>query len=387
LLFDSEGTTPGSEFNRTEIGNALSGQISTGIRYSVTLNTDLRYVAVPIRHGSEILGALRLSVPETDVQEDVRSLVMALLSVLVLVLLAAMFAAWGLARALSRPLGRLVEGAERVGEDSSARVGDVNGPPEIQAVAHALDETAAKLDGIIGRSSAVAADASHHLRTPLAAMRLRLEAIGDANHDAWIADQADAATTELDRLTRRIDQILTLATAEVQMSPVLVDVGESVHLRTMSWEALATDRGLDLHCKFESARVLARPGDVERILDELVGNSLSYARTSVRIEVLRDESDVHLIVSDDGPGIPIAERMAVFERFYRGSQSMPGGTGLGLSLVYEAVTAIGGTVIIEDNGLSMAAPQTYHPQTDDPAAGAKPAGTTVHVTWPSQPQN
>lgn len=376
VVYDSEGDPPGSPFSRTELTNALAGQIATGIRYSVTLNTDLRYVAVPVRHGGEILGGLRLSVPETDVQEDVRSLVFALISVLVLVLLAAMFAAWGLARALSRPLARLVDGAERVGEDSSARVGDVHGPREIQAVADALDETAAKLDGVIGRSRAVAADASHHLRTPLAAMRLRLEAIADTGQEPWITEQADAAITELDRLARRIDQILALATAEVEVSAIVIDVGESVHLRTMSWEALATDRNLNLRCQFESARIMARPGDVERILDELVGNALSYARTEVGIEVYCNDSEVHLVVSDDGPGIPPAEHQAVFDRFYRGSQSMPGGTGLGLSLVWEAVTATGGTVRIDDNASDNT--------TDDaePRGDEQPSGTTVHVRWP-----
>lgn len=359
VLVDSEGAPIGSSFQRPEIAGAMAGSITSGIRYSVTLNTDLRYVSVPIRNGTKVLGVVRLSVPETDVQEDVRALVYALVTILALVLVAAILSSWGLARALSRPLGRLVEGAARVGEDPSARVGHINAPREVQDVADALDETAEKLDELLGRSRAVAAEASHHLRTPLAAMRLRLENIADTADDTDIAAQAEAALVEIDRLTRRIDQVLAIASTATT-EHIVVDVGDSAHLRAMAWRGLSSDRGVGLACDSVAAPVLAPVGEVERILDELIGNALGYARTHVHITVENERSVVRLTVQDDGPGIPKEERISVFDRFQRGSQSIPGGTGLGLALVHQAVTATGGTVRIADD-----------------AGGAR-----IEVTWP-----
>lgn len=361
VLLDSEGAAAGTTFQRAEMTGALAGSISSGIRYSATLATDLRYVAVPIHNGKTVLGAVRLSVQETEVQQDVRVLVIALISVLGVVLVAAVLAAWGLARALSRPLARLTEGAERVGEDPAARVGDVRGPQEIQNVANALDETAGKLDAMLDRSRAVAADASHHLRTPLAAMRLRLETIADTAANPDTAGQAEAAILEVDRLTRRVDQVLAIATAETAAEPIVVDVGESAHVRALDWEGLASNRGVELLCTYTEAPVLAHIGEVDRILDELVGNGLDYARSSLTIAVAHEAGRVRLTVHDDGPGIPLDEREEVFSRFRRGSQSIPGGTGLGLALVRQAASASNGTVRILDSNV----------------------GACFEVTWPS----
>ncbi|NQU36554.1 MAG: HAMP domain-containing protein [Actinobacteria bacterium] len=350
VLIDSEGAPVGSSFDRPELASALAGSTTSGIRYSRTLATDLRYVTIPIRNGPQVVGALRLSVTETDIQDDVRALTYVLTTILALVLITAIFASWAVARGLSRPLGRLALAASRVGEDPAARVGDIRGPSEIQEVADALDETAAKLDAMLARSRSVAADASHHLRTPLAAMRLRLETIVDTSHDIECARQAEATIGEVDRLTRRIDQVIAIATAETSPERIQVDVGETAQRRIPDWHALAQARGIDLKCDAESAIVRAPLGEVERIIDELVGNALNYAHSSVQLNVRLTDmgSKVELMVRDDGPGIPLAEREAVFGRFHRGIDAIPGGTGLGLSLVAQAAESAGGSVQIVD---------------------------------------
>lgn len=359
VLIDSEGTPVGTTFSRQEMQRALGGSISAGVRYSTTLGTDLRYVAVPIRDGAKIQGVVRLSVSEAEIQRDVQALVLSLISVLVAVLLAAALAAWGLGRALSRPLARLADGAQRVGEDPAARVGDIKGPVEIQNVADALDDTAAKLDAMLDRSRAVAADASHHLRTPLAAMRLRLETIADTADDADVSDQAQAAMREVDRLTRRVDQVLALATADSAVVAVELDLGEVAHLRSLEWQDLAADRGIELSCDYEPALVRISVTDVERIFDELLGNALDYAESRVVIEVSVLDQQVRLVVSDDGPGVPKDERERVFDRFQRGGDSVPGGTGLGLALVRQAAAGAGGSVRIIDSDSGAAFEVTW----------------------------
>lgn len=212
---------------------------------------------------------------------------------------------------------------------------------------------------MLDRSRAVAADASHHLQT-LAAMRLRLEAIADTTHDADTAAQAEAATLEVDRLTRRVDQVLALATAETAAQNVIVDVGESAHTRTIDWKVLL--RRTASSC---SATTLPRPFVRPSVRSSESWTSwwatLDYADAEVQIHVTDDGQHVRLVVRDDGPGIPADERESVFTRFKRGSQPVPGGTGLGLALVRQAAIASGGDVQIVDS----------------------PVGACFEVSWPS----
>jgi signal transduction histidine kinase len=362
VVFDTEGANPGSNFTRPEMARAIAGQIAAGTRESATLGQQLNFVAVPIQHGEETIGALRLSMPASLVEAKVRQLELGLVAALVLVLLLAVITAWVVARVLSRPLRRLADGARRVGADPSSRVGDIAGPHEVQDIADALDETASRLQGSIERSQAVAEEASHHLRTPLAAMRLRIEAVADETEGQSQLD-AEAALTEVDRLTRRVDQVLAIATTEAGAVPVVADIGLVVDRDLAGWQAVASQRGIELLCTYESALVTESPGSVERTVDELLGNAFSYARSRVEVEVLSDGGFGILRVSDDGTGIPEDEQDSVFERFARGASARPGGTGLGLAMVREAVRAVGGDAHIRSSE----------------------AGTTVEVTWPLAP--
>ena len=134
----------------------------------------------------------------------------------------------------------------------------IKGPHEIQNVADALDETAAKLDTMLERSRSVAADASHHLRTPPCR---DAPAIGDdrghSRQRQHRDTKAEAALVEVDRLTRRVDQVLAIATAETEAETIVVDVGESAHLRALDWQGLASDRGVDLLCDYVTAPIRA----------------------------------------------------------------------------------------------------------------------------------
>ncbi len=354
---DPSVTTP-TGTTKAELSQALTGEIAAGTQ-QLTNGQAVRYVAVPVTHGQEIVGAVRLSLAESVIDSRVRRLELVLIGSLILVLLATLVASWAVAKVIARPLKRLVKGARKVGQDPTARVGDVSGPQEIQDVADALDETAAGLDVMLTRSRAVAADASHNLRTPLAAMRLRLENLAEVCPPEQVTE-VEEAIIEVDRLTRRVNQVLALATAESTPGAGASDVGEVVDRRTVNWQDLASSRGVDLLGDFVSAPVAAPAEDIDRIVDELVGNALTYAESQVRVQVACPDSRVVLTVADDGPGIPATEREAVFDRFRRGTQAAPGGTGLGLALVKQSAEHTGGEVRIED--------------TDQ--------GTTIAVEWP-----
>jgi two-component system sensor histidine kinase BaeS len=225
------------------------------------------------------------------------------------------------------------------------------GPAEVRAVAVALNGTAERLSEILRRTQRVAADASHHLRTPLTGVRLRLEAIEDVTDQPEVADEARAATVEVDRLTHRIEQVLELAKGDAGSLPLEEqDLGAIARQRAEAAAPVFGERGVMIEVDaVDEALVLAPRGSMARIVDELLGNALQYAREHVVVGVEVSTQTVVLTVADDGPGVPEGEREAVFERFRRGSAAAPGGTGLGLALVRETVTSAGGSVRVQDS--------------------------------------
>lgn len=348
LIFDTEvdpPTQPASEtglFSRPELDAALMGSIDSGVRESNTLDQPLTYASVPIRQDSDVVGALRLTMPENTVDARVAPLQWALFWLLLLVGAGALVVSWLIAKALGRPLEQLANGAREMGDDANYRIGHVTGPPEVQAVAEALDETAAKLAAAMGRSRAVAEEASHHLRTPLGALRLRVEALSDLS-EGEAHTEAESALVEIDRLNRRIEQILTMSRGPSSEAWEAIDVASALHAREPVYAENAVTAGLSLSVTTANCGlILAMPGTVERAVDELTSNAFTYAEKSVRIDVGCDDASVWVEVFDDGPGIPVAEREAVFDRFVRGSGAAAGGTGLGLAMLRESARSYGG---------------------------------------------
>ena len=214
LVADSDNSDLDRSFDRPEIDNALGGSLTSDVRYSQTLGTDLRYVAAPVVKGDAVVAAVRLSIAESAVQEAVRRTLTGLIVFIIAVVLGAGVIAWLLARSIAAPLKELAGVAQVLPDDLGQRADASTGPTEVREVAAALNTTAARLDDLVRHAQQVAADASHHLRTPLTGVRLRLEAIEDTAADPAIMAQAVAATAEVDRLSRRIDQVLALARAD-----------------------------------------------------------------------------------------------------------------------------------------------------------------------------
>ncbi len=172
LVADSDASGLDRLFTRPEIEEALGGRLASDVRPSTTLGTDLRYVAAPVVQQEAIAAAVRLSLPEDAVTSTVRR-TQGWLAVFVLAVVAvAALIGWLMARSLAAPLDRLADVAERLPDDLSLRARDDDGPPEVRSVARALNATAGRLAALIARSERVAAEASHHLRTPLTGVRL-----------------------------------------------------------------------------------------------------------------------------------------------------------------------------------------------------------------------
>jgi signal transduction histidine kinase len=344
LVADSDDSGLDRFFQRPEIQDALAGRLASDVRYSQTLGTDLRYVAAPIVQNYEIVAAVRLSLSESDAYAQARMAQYWLVLFVASVLAAAAFVAWLLSRSIARPVIALTEVVAELSTDLGARADAKSGPAEIKRAADALNKTASRLEGIVARTSRVAADASHHLRTPLTGIRLRLEAISDLSERDDVRTDADAAIEEVDRLGHRIDQILALTRADSGVTPNISEsLGTIVADRILAAEVMANDQGIKIISELAQCSVLVPAGTSERIVDELLGNALDYATTSIHIQLSLVNGFAELSVRDDGPGLDAGTNQdLLFDRFYRGKSSVAGGSGLGLALVAESARACGG---------------------------------------------
>jgi signal transduction histidine kinase len=339
--------TPG----RPEIAQALRRQIVTGTRHSNALATDLIYVAVPITAPSgKVVGGLRITYPTSALDARVNRYWLLLAAIGGVVLAAATLIGLRFARTLTRPLAALEHAAAEVGEgDLTARAPEV-GPPEIRALAARFNETVARLDALLDSQQAFVADASHQLRTPLAALRLRLENLERDVQQAGRND-LDAALAEVERLARLVDSLLTLARADAAVPAAEpVDVAAVVAGRVEHWTPHAEAHGVALAASVPAGlRGLGTPGALEQVLDNLLSNAIAVAPegTTVRIEAGAGAGDIDLHVVDEGPGMTAEQRARAFDRFWRAGP--PGqGTGLGLAIVHRLVTADGGSIELRE---------------------------------------
>jgi signal transduction histidine kinase len=347
---DSDPPAPGRRdfSSRTEIRTALEGRVATGTRFSDTLGLRLLYVAVPVASGGVVHGAVRITHPTPELDRRVTRNWLLLGAVAVVVLAAATLASFLIARSVSRPLRRLRRSAAELAEGRlSIRADTTAGPLEVRAVAMTFNTMAERLETLLASQRAFVADASHQLRTPLTALRLRLENLeADVSGDA--AAGLAAAIDEADRLGRLVEGLLVLARTDgAPIEPVAVDADAVLRDRSAAWRPVAADRQVSLRLETApSPDVLVQPGAVEQVLDNLIANAVEVAPAG-SVVVLRsqragDSVEIHVI--DQGPGMAPQQREHAFDRFWRATASDHDGFGLGLAIVQRLVAATGGSV-------------------------------------------
>jgi signal transduction histidine kinase len=201
------------------------------------------------------------------------------------------------------------------------------------------------------------ADASHELRTPLAVVDAGLQVL--ARHpERPVAEQAEtlgAMRDEVGRMNRLVSGLLTLARVDAgaaEIAPVETDLDALVRGAVAGYAALAAAGGASVELG-ETTAGTARvdPDRIAELLGILVDNALVHGGPGVHVRVTaRRAGSIEIIVADDGPGIPPAERDRVLERFVRGDVARSGdGTGLGLSIARWIVDAHRGRLLLEDN--------------------------------------
>ena len=259
-----------------------------------------------------------------------------------------------LSRALTRKIGQLLTAIREVREGAYSHRAEVPGRDEIAQLAQEFNSLTDRLQTTENARRRFVSDASHELKTPLAAIRLLTDSILQTENidretaREFVTDIGQEAerlsriTEDLLRLTR-LDSDLLDAPETVEVAPVLEQV-----MRMMS--LLAQEKGTELTYRMEeNCRVSATKGEVHQVIYNLTDNAVKYSGKNgkVRVELRHEDHDVVLTVADNGPGIPEEDLPKVFERFYRVDKARSraaGGTGLGLSIVQDTVKKRGGTV-------------------------------------------
>ncbi|CAB4852472.1 unannotated protein [freshwater metagenome] len=358
----SDGSTGQDFTNRPEIVEALAGRAVSGERESQTLGDMLLFVAVPVRAGTNVLGAVRLSYPSSEVNTSVDERVRGLGVAALITLAAAGIIAVLVAATVTRRIRRLTDAAERIAVGDMDARADVTGGGEIGELAESFNTMADRVQDLVESQRGFAGDASHQLRTPLTALRLRLDLAAELMRiDDPATEQVDAARDEIDRLQRLVDGLLVLARADNRdQSTVLVDVSTIAAERVGTWQSLAGERDVRIELDAPGMAIArAVPHAVDQIIDNYLDNALDVVPhgSQILVSVRLDPAGVVLTVDDQGPGLAPADRERAFDRFWRGSQE-GSGSGLGLAVVASLAQASGGTVWLDTSpsgGLRAAA--------------------------------
>jgi signal transduction histidine kinase len=254
------------------------------------------------------------------------------------VAIAVAIGAFPVVRGLGRRLERLKAGVDRLGGgDLSARV-KVEGRDELAALAASFNRSAERIEALVAAHRLLLANASHELRTPLTRISVAASLLGDTA-DPRTRESLKRDVAELNEL---IEQILLASRLEAL--PTL-EQREPVDLLALAAEEASH---YDVEVDGEPVTVSGDRTLLRRLVRNLVENAQRYGGgTPIEVSVKREDGCAVLEVTDQGPGVPEAERQRIFEPFYRlaGASESGRGSGLGLALVLDIARRHGGDAV------------------------------------------
>jgi signal transduction histidine kinase len=307
--------------------------------------TPFRVASVRIEDGSNIY----LGLSEHDELHVLRNLRIRFLTLwFVIVLLGFVIVFYATRKMLGR-VREITEAASRIGQsDLSSRVPDTSGKDEIGHLARTLNRMLDRIENTVHQLHTITDSLAHDLRSPLTAVRGKLET---ALAGGVIEDHAESivsAIDELDRLTEFLNTSLDVAEAKadaLRLSLTDVDLDELLRDMIDLYEPSMSDKGLGVQIRSAgSVKVVADPGLLHRVIANLLDNELKHLPAScmVCVSLRSDKHMATLTVEDNGPGFDAEIGRHLFERRVRGRSSR--GHGLGLAFIEAVVRVHGGSV-------------------------------------------
>ena len=313
-----------AQINRAKAGQAFNRKVGKDV-----------VVYVPAVGGAGVT-VVRTVVAEDQLHRGVGRATAILAGLGLFLLLVSVAAADRLARRLSAPIRALAEGAEALHEGRLDTRSAERGPPEVIALATALNRLAVRIERLLVAERESVADLSHRLRTPVTALRLDTEAVTDP-------ELAERLREHVANLERTVDAVVRDARRPVRSNvSASCDVARVVQERVTFWSALADEQGRALKLVLPPipARAKIDALDLTDVVDVLIDNVFAHTEEGVPVEVtvsVVTGGPVVLTVEDGGPGFPHGD---VIQR----GLSEAGSSGLGLDIVRRAAIASGGTL-------------------------------------------
>ncbi|MRT01213.1 HAMP domain-containing protein [Ralstonia pickettii] len=276
-----------------------------------------------------------------------------------LVVLAVCIVWWGVRRGL-RPLRQLSETVAGRGTDELAPLPQQGLPAEVAPLVEAINQYVARLLRLVQARKRFFADAAHQLKTPLAVIQAQSELALREPDGKRIRRHLEPLHGTVRQAARGVQQLLSLSRLETdsgyapQLQPLRLDTltGDVA----LELAPVARRSGVDLGFEGEPVTVACEPQWLQELVGNLLDNAILYAGNGARVTLRVRRQAMPMLgeqavlqVEDDGPGIAVPERDAVFGRFYRGAASEGhDGSGLGLAIVREIARLHGGTVALSD---------------------------------------
>lgn len=333
---------------------------SSGLRTIRTPAGAYTRVLTSDRHLGGLPVWVRVARSEDDLRSELRTLIILFGVLAPLAVFGAALAGYVIAGRALAPLSRMAERARTIGIDRlSERLPVDVASDELGQLATVFNDTFARLESSFERLTRFTADASHQLRTPLTALKSVGEVgLREAKAPSDYEETIGSMLEEADRLTALVDALLLLSRWESgrvprTLAPLdLRDLAESV---CGQLAVLAEERRIALEVDVTPLTVSADAIMLRSALMNVIDNAIKFTPEGGRIRVSTRSDDTHhaIVVDDTGPGIPVAQRERVLERFFRvepwGDASAEPGAGLGLAIADWAIRANHGHVGIEGN--------------------------------------
>jgi signal transduction histidine kinase len=375
-VIDTDGTVLGdskenpalmeSHEDRPEVIAAFKDGFGHSSRFSDTLGYNMKYVAVRVADGDEMLGVVRFALPLSEVQLETQVIYRAVLLGAVVAGIIALTIAYFVSRGISYPIREMKDTAQRLARGDFSKKLRVKSRDELGELAKSMNEMAEQLQLKIENLKQMdrvrtdfVANVSHELRTPLTSIKGYVETLADGA----ITDEKSAVRfisiikKHVDRLENIISDLLSLSELELRkdsiekaeldlkflLEEVVLGFGHALAGKQQSL-SIETEGG-DFHIKADSDKI-------EQVFVNLIDNAIKYTKDGgqIKVSLSAQDRDIQATVEDNGIGIPEEHLNRVFERFYRVDKARSrelGGTGLGLGIAKHIVIAHHGEIRIE----------------------------------------
>lgn len=280
----------------------------------------------------------------------------AILLVMLFTVPAGLYVAWAIAGKLLQPLNQVLATAKHISDGNlDERIPPLPYPDELAKLAETINDAFDRYAGAVERLENFSADASHQLRTPLAAIRTSAEVTLQSERALEDYKEAIGAILEqTEKLNQTIEQLLKLSRLDATLRSGFTNVHLAREIKNWTNEvsAFIEDKTFNVTVEDQAENIIIKgnPLLLKEVFSNLLNNALAVTSANGTIDIHVSNQRPGFIewrMEDSGPGIPAEERDRIFDRFYRGKKAGYSGSGLGLAIVRQIVHLHGGTIHAE----------------------------------------